>query len=173
MLILFCHSISLFPPLCQPLLKQASKHLDTLNAETHGYWLDYGSLLGAVRDGGMVPWEFDLDLGVEEADCPKFQGLKEQMEAEGMFLYKTGDWVPGKAKSVGKESEVLEISTGISLPKEADSLDCISFWCGSPAGCLATMAFYTRPVLASSDQITLYLSALNSHLPVAPGELIF
>ena len=28
----------------------------------HGvnYWLDYGSLLGAWRDHGIVPWEFDV-----------------------------------------------------------------------------------------------------------------
>ena len=41
-----------------------------LVSESHNllYWLDGGSLLGAFRHKGLIPWDDDLDIGILERD---------------------------------------------------------------------------------------------------------
>lgn len=47
------------------------------------YWADSGTMLGAVRNGGIIPWDDDNDTGILKKDIPKFLQLAPAFEALG------------------------------------------------------------------------------------------
>ncbi|NXM55608.1 FKRP protein, partial [Illadopsis cleaveri] len=60
------------PPCCLQALRATARHvLDQLESSGIRHWLEGGSLLGAVRLGDIIPWDYDVDVGLYLEDVPK------------------------------------------------------------------------------------------------------
>jgi LicD family len=60
----------------------------------HGiaHWLDWGALLGVVREGRLIPWDADVDFGILQRDEEAVLALEDEVAAAGHHLERPGLW---------------------------------------------------------------------------------
>ncbi len=64
---------------------------DFLTANGLSYALGGGSMLGAVRHKGFIPWDDDLDITMTREDFDKFAGIADTFMPGKYYLKKPGD----------------------------------------------------------------------------------
>jgi hypothetical protein len=81
------------PPLLtrkQKIEIQALKEMVSL-LEAHKiiYWIDFGTCLGAYRHGGIIPWDYDIDIGIFQEDHENVKRILSTLNPEE---YQVQDW---------------------------------------------------------------------------------
>jgi len=75
------------------LLRVFELYMTALDELGIAWWIDYGTLLGAAREGGFIEWDGDVDLGVFAADRPRVIALQSELQAKGL---RTSYHTPGE-----------------------------------------------------------------------------
>lgn len=80
------------PSCCARNLTNLLYHLKTVFEKNNiKYFIYYGTLIGSVRHGGIIPWDTDIDVHIFESDFPKLISLKNELEKTGHHLVKASD----------------------------------------------------------------------------------
>ena len=67
-------------------LEMAKKVKEICDANEIKYFLDGGTLLGAVRHHGFIPWDDDLDIGMLRKDYDRFISIAQSALGDQYFL---------------------------------------------------------------------------------------
>ncbi|WP_165393861.1 LicD family protein, partial [Candidatus Williamhamiltonella defendens] len=72
----------------QLLLLEGLKEIDRIcNKHSINYWIDSGTLLGAKRHGGFIPWDDDIDICMTRKDYNRFIDIcSEELNQKKYFL---------------------------------------------------------------------------------------
>ena len=95
------------------------KYFDTL-CQAHGitYWLSSGTLIGAVRHGGFIPWDDDVDVEMLRGDYEKLVKVFEAMP-NPEFVLQTHQtdyyYFAPYAKLRDRNSVIKEVNTKVDL----------------------------------------------------------
>ena len=78
------------------------KTIDILNEKKYKYWLEAGTLLGILRDGDLIPWDYDADLGIPADSADDIMKLR--LDFLPKYLIKrrriNSPWIPGDMRVI-------------------------------------------------------------------------
>ena len=92
------------------------------------FWLIFGTLLGIYRDGGLIPWDGDMDLAVYQEDVKAIIACKELFTKKGiLFTPQLGALLFRDNEHVDLYGLRLEGEKRITFPRPVYEIDATAF----------------------------------------------
>ena len=78
------------------------KTIDILNENGFKYWLEAGTLLGIMRDGDLIPWDYDADLGIPADTADDIMKLRLKLLPNYLIKRRRvhTSWLPGDMRVI-------------------------------------------------------------------------
>ena len=71
----------------QILMKTILRDIDNICRENDiSYWIESGTMVGAKRHNGFIPWDDDIDIGMMRKDYERFLELAPSYLPDDLFL---------------------------------------------------------------------------------------
>ncbi len=76
--------------------------IDILNEKKYKYWLEAGTLLGIIRDGDLIPWDYDADLGIPADSADEIMKLRKDFLPKYLIKRRRIQslWIPGDMRVI-------------------------------------------------------------------------
>lgn len=80
------------PPCCRSHLAEILSFTTNLFDQNNiKYWLDYGTLLGQYRDGGLIKGDTDVDLSITVDGLEKLESIAKILNDAGFYFWKRNE----------------------------------------------------------------------------------
>ena len=96
----------------QKLLDTFKFLIDFLNNHNLRWWCAYGTIIGAVRHHGFIPWDDDIDILMPREDYEKLISLKQELIQSSNGHYDVGH-VSTDAGYTARLAKVMDMTTSI------------------------------------------------------------
>jgi len=76
--------------------------IDILQENNITHWLEGGTLLGIIRDGDLIPWDYDADLGIPGDCVEKVLNIRNKFLPKYLVKKKTtkSNWLPSDLRVI-------------------------------------------------------------------------